>query len=563
MKNSRYISVPFYLLIAVFFLLITRCLYLQLIKHDKYTDISLKQHRSLAWQKPQRGVILDSQGRVLAASNKIQTIFAEPRIIKEPEKVAAKLAPILNTDSIQIYKLITESKNPGFVKLMENANQQQCEAARKIYGVGIQTTWRRYYPSQRLASHILGFTSKDNRGLDGIELMKDKELAGLGGHNVFLADSSRRPIRLKDRTLVKDGIGIILTIDSAVQQFAREELYKRYTEYQAESAIAIVADPKTGAILALVSLPDFDPENANTADPNSLRNRALTDQFEPGSLLKPLAAAIAIDANVVNLNEKIFCEYGNYRGKGFGRIGEYGDHQFGDLNVKEILVNSSNIGMAKIGQRLGKEKLYKGMKLFGFGQTTGIDLPGETSGRLWPVKKWTGYSVTRIPFGQEITVTAIQLVKAFCTLANGGKPITPYLIKGMVANDGTIVYTKRLRATAGFIVKPEVANWIVRQAMTDVVNRGTGKRAKLDKWQVFGKTGTANIAKADQRGYSERDYIASFIAGAPADDPQIIVLVSLRKPNIKLGKGYTGGVVASPVAAKIIEKTLTYLEKQR
>lgn len=547
----------------VLLLLIGRCFYIQLLKHEYYAGISLKQHRSLSWQKPQRGAILDSQGRVLAASNKIQTIFAEPRIIKEPEKAASKLAPILGIDSIQIYKLITESKNPGFVKLKDNASPEQCKAAQKIYGIGIQTNWRRYYPSGRLAGHVVGFTSKDNRGLDGIELIKDKELAGQQGHNVFLADSSRRPIRLQDSSLLKDGIGIILTIDSAIQQFARQELYKQYNEFEAESAVAIVAEPKTGAILALVSLPDFDPEKANITDANSLRNRALTDQFEPGSLLKPIAAAIAIDANAVDLNEKIFCEHGSYSGKGFGRIGEYGDHEFGELNVKEILIHSSNIGMAKIGQRLGKERLHKGMKLFGFGQPTGIDLLGETSGLLWPINKWTGYSVTRIPFGQEISVTAIQLIRAFCILANDGKPITPYLVKGMVADDGTVIYTKRLVSTAGFVVKPEVANWLIQKAMVGAVNEGTGKRARLDKWQVFGKTGTANIAKASERGYSENDYIASFIAGAPASDPEIVVLVSIRKPNIKLGKGYTGGTVAAPVAAKIIEKTLTYLEKQQ
>jgi cell division protein FtsI/penicillin-binding protein 2 len=357
-----------------------------------------------------------------------------------------------------------------------------------------------------------------------------------------------------------DGAGIILTVDATIQQFARDELMKQYESHEAESAIAIVAEPGTGAILAMVSLPDFDPCQASSCDPNDFRNRGITDQFEPGSILKPIVAAIAIDAGSVNRHETIFCENGNYHGKGFGRIGEY-RQGFGDLTVREIVVKSSNIGMAKIGQRLGKDKLYRGLKRFGFGRGTGVDLPGEVEGLLWPTKRWTGYSVTRIPFGQEITVTAIQLVRAFCMLANGGRSVRPFLVRAMVDNDGKIIKENRARHTGiGFVVDPEVARWIVTEALVGVVNEGTGKRAKLDKWQVFGKTGTANIAKSDERGYSESDYVASFVAGAPTEDPAVVVLVSIRKPNRKLGKGYTGGAVASPVAAKILDKTLTYLK---
>jgi len=360
-----------------------------------------------------------------------------------------------------------------------------------------------------------------------------------------------------------DGVGIILTLDAAIQQFAQAELVKQYKSVEAESAVAIVAEPATGAILAMVSLPDFDPNDARSAEPNNLRNRAITDQFEPGSILKPIVAAIAIDAGVVGLDEKIFCEYGNYHGKGFGRIGEYGNHRFGDLTVREILVHSSNIGMAKVGQRIGKDKLYKGLKLFGFGKKTGVDLPGEAEGLLRPTGKWTGYSVTRIPFGQEISVTAIGLVRAFCILANGGRSVRPFLVRAMVDNNGQVIKLKRPPPSVGFVVKPEVAQWVVRDAMAGVVNEGTGKKAKLEKWQVFGKTGTAEIARSDQRGYSDDSYVASFIAGAPAQNPAVVVLVSICKPNIKLGRGYTGGTVAAPVAARILERTLNYLEKHR
>lgn len=561
MKNVRTTIFFLLLVIVVFLSLAGRCFYLQHLRSDHYYSISIKQQQKQVIQKPQRGVIVDCRGRKLAASNKIQIIFAEPRIIEDAKTTSIKLAPIVNVGAHEICKLIYESKNPGFVKIKAGAAADECARARRIYGIGVQSDWQRHYPVGPVAAHIVGFTSVDNRGLGGIELQYDKELSGSPGQNILFADARRRSIRLKQQTgRLRDGVGIILTIDATIQQFARVELLKQYESYEAESAVAIVAEPKTGAILAVVSLPDFNPDNISSADPNSFRNRATNDQFEPGSILKPIAAAIALDAEVVNRNEKIFCENGNYHGKGFGQIGEYGNHRFGNLSVREILVKSSNIGMAKIGQRLGKEKLYKGLRLFGFGERTGVDLPGEAEGLLRPAQKWTGYSVTRIPFGQEISVTAIQLVRAFCILANGGHTVRPYVVRAVVDNDGEIVKLKRPPPAVGFVIEPQVAQWIVTEAMVGVVNEGTGKRAKLEKWQVFGKTGTANIAKSDERGYSESEYIASFIAGAPAKEPAVVVLVSIRKPNIELGKGYTGGTVAAPVAARILEKTLEYLD---
>jgi len=517
-------------------------------------------------------VILDSRGRVLAASNKVQNIKIEPRRVEDPKSLSSELQPILDMGAHVICKLIMESKNPGYVKIKANANPGECQAACKVSSaVGVESDWRRHYPMGRLVSHVVGFTSLDNHGLEGIEYQYNKQLSGLGAQDVFLADVRRRPIcpapvkqnpadnNDLENAVLTNGAGIILTIDATIQQFVRDELVKQYKNYEAESAVAIVAEPKTGAILAMVSLPDFDPADVHSTQADNRRNRILTDEFEPGSIIKPFVTAIALDAGVVNTVEKIYCEEGNYSGRGFGRIGEY-RNGFGDLTVSEILIHSSNIGMAKIGQRLGKERLYKGLRLFGFGKRVGIDLPGEADGLLWNTRKWTGYSVTRIPFGQEITVTSIQLVRAFCILANRGRVVRPFLVKAVVDSKGEITELKRPLPPVGYIVKPEVAEWVVSEALVRVVNEGTGKRAKLEKWQVFGKTGTANIAKSDERGYSDSDYVASFIAGAPAEDPAIVVLVVVRKPNKSLGKSYTGGVVASPVAGAIIEKTLNYLD---
>lgn len=558
MKSIRVTIFFLLFLIVIFLSLAGRCFYLQYFKSNHYSLVSVRQQL----QKPRRGVIVDRNGRVLAASNEIQTVFAEPRIIKDPIEVSNRLSSILGMESQVILQLITESKNPGYVKIKPGADANECSAAGKIYGVGIESSWNRNYPMGLTTVHVVGFTSSDNRGLGGIELKYNDKLKGVAGQNVFLADAYRRPIRLKEQqSILADGVGIILTLDAVIQQFVRAELLKQYEKFEAESAVGIVAEPKTGAILAMVSLPDFDPGNIRAADANNFRNRILTDQFEPGSIMKPIAAAIAIDYGAVKRGEKIYCEKGNYRGKGFGRIGEYRNKRYGNLSVRQILIYSSNIGMAKIGQRLGAEKLHEGLRHFGFGRKTGVDLPGEVAGLLRLPDKWTGYSVTRIPYGQEISVTAIQMVKAFCILANGGHFVQPFLVNAMVDNDGEIVKLKRHGPEIGFVINPEVAEWIVTDALAAVVNErdGTGRRAKLKKWKVFGKTGTASIAKSDARGYSEDDYIASFVGGAPAEEPAIVVLVSIRKPKKELG--YTGGTVAAPVVGKIIEKTLTYLEK--
>ncbi|UCG55863.1 MAG: penicillin-binding protein 2 [Phycisphaerales bacterium] len=571
MKSVRVIIFFMVLIVAAFLALAWRCFQLQYYQGDHYSDVCLQQKRGYSPQLPRRGVVLDCRGRVLAASNAIRVIFAEPRTIKDPKETSNSLAPILDMGAHEICKLIVDSGNSGFARIKTGAEPSQCTAASRLRGIGVQYDWRRHYPMGRLAPHVVGFTSVDNRGLGGIEFQYDAELRGTPARSVFLADVYRRPIHRAPVTddletgenvrngLAVDGHGIILTLDAAIQQFVRAELLKQYESYEAESALAVVADPKTGAILAMVSLPDFDSAEARHADPNMFCNHAITDQYEPGSIFKPVVAAIALDVGVVNRQEKIFCENGNYRGKGFGRIGEY-RRGFGDLTVREILAHSSNIGMAKIGQRLGKERLHEGLELFGFGKKVGIELPGEAKGSLWPTSQWNGYSITRIPFGQEVSVTAIQLVRAFCILANEGRVVQPHLVKATVDATGSMTDARPRTLGLGYIVKRDIAKWIVTEAMVGVVNEGTGTRAKLEKWQVFGKSGTGQLAKSDGGGYAEDAYVASFVAGAPAEDPRIVVLVSIRKPNVELGKGYTGGVVAAPVAGAIVQKTLEYLE---
>lgn len=565
-RRERAVTVAFMSLVILAFLgLGWRCYHVQYVAADHYTKRALAQQRSHLPLEPQRGPILDSRGRVLAASNQIRTIFAEPRAIADAKATSNELAPILGMGSHEICQLIVDSRNPGYARLKVGATAAEWEAARNIHGIGIQYAWQRYYPTGPLMSHVVGFTSTDNRGLGGIEHQFDLELRGKGAQHSFFVDVYRRPLAFSaadgggDAGMPTDGVGIILTLDATIQQFAREALLEQFEAFEAEGAVALVADPRSGAILAMVSLPDFDPVNARNTDQNLFYNRALTEQFEPGSIIKPIVAAIALDSGIINRRQEIFCEHGRYAGRGFGRISEYREG-FGDLTVRDILARSSNIGMAKIGQLAGPELLYEGLTLFGFGKRVVIDLPGEAEGLLRTPDQWTGYSVTRIPFGQEISVTALQMMRAFCILVNGGRLTRPYLIRAIVSPDGSIVNVRPPALRVGYVIKPEIAEWIVTEALTTAVNEGTGTRAQLDKWQVFGKTGTAQLARSDGRGYEDNGYVASFVGGAPAEDPRVVVLIAFRRPNHALRKGYTGGTVAAPVARVILERTLTYLE---
>ena len=570
-RRERVTIITFVVLVVLAFLgLGGRCYYLQCAKAGYYTQLSIEQQRSFLPMEAQRGPILDSRGRVLAASNQVRTIFAEPRVFSDPKETSNELAPILDMGSHDICRLILDSSNPGFARLKTGATVAECNAARNIHGIGVQYGWQRYYPTGSLFSHVVGFTSADNRGLAGLEQQFDLELRGKGAEHSFFVDLHRRPLAFcladgqGDTDMPTNGVGVILTLDATIQQFAREALMTQFKAFEAEGAVAVVANPRTGAILAMVSLPDFDPANARNTDPNLFYNRAVTDQYEPGSIFKPIVTAIALDAGAITRNQRIFCENGRYRGeyngKSFGTIKEYHTDGFGDMSISDIIAESSNIGMAKIGERTGPEVLYEGLTLFGFGKQVGVELPGEAFGLLRRPELWTSYSVTRIPFGQEISVTAVQMLQAFCMLANEGRPTRPYLIKAIVAPDGSIVNVRPPALRVGYVIKPDIAKWMVTEAMTACVNEGTGKNAKLDKWQVFGKTGTAQLARSDGRGYEDHGYVASFVGGAPAEDPRIVVLVSIRRPKYSLHKGYTGGTVAGPAVKTIIEKTMTYLE---
>jgi len=550
-------------MVSVFAALTWRLVDLKHTQRQAYEESSHRQKTALVPEKPRRGQILDCKGRVLAASVEAYNVFVEPRRLREyPDQIqvaAGSLQEILGTPGPEICRMIDESRNPGYVKIKPGISPEERALVKEINlpAVGIETDWDRSYPASRLTGHIVGFVGTDNTGLSGLELKYNSLLEGTPGKHVFVVDVLRRPIAVQagEGKDAEDGLNLILTLDSVIQRFVHEALKEKMDEYEAESAVAIVMNPWTGAILAMVSLPDFEPAQFSKTPQDRMRNRALTDPFEPGSIFKPIVAAIALEAGAVGYNEKFNCESGFW--SKYGGIGEFGNHQYKMLNVREIILHSSNIGMAKIGLKMGQKKLYDGLKLFGFSSRTGVDLPGEEPGLVWSLPKWSKYSVTRIPFGHEVMVTPIQICRAYSILANGGYVIKPHIVRAVVNNRGEIVEDRQPTAGMGSIIKTEVANWTVRKAMSDVVNEGTGDRAKMDNIQVWGKTGTANIAVNGH--YDWKNYVASFVGGAPAEKPEVVVLVSIRKPNRSLGKGYSGGRVAAPVVHDILENTLRYM----
>ena len=563
-------------LMLIFVCLGVRCYFIQHRNHQHYVDVSLHQQRTLTPQQGPRGAIVDTRGNILAAANQTHVVFVDPQVIEKPIETANLLADILHMDAGEIAQTIVNNRHKRYRVIKREATQAECEAVSEFKGVHVHSQWKRFYPMGPLTLHVVGYVGRDGDGQAGLEWVYNRELAGESQEAYFLSDIKRRPLSVLNQSGTLPihetyGQGMILTLDTSIQGFARQALERQLEAYEAESAFAVVMNPRTGAIMAMVSLPDYDPE-ASKDDLTSQQNHAVQDWFEPGSVIKPIVVAMALDAGIIKKHEKIFCEKGRfkgtYKGKSTGTITEYNDYKYEDLTAKQILIHSSNIGMAKIGMRMGGDELYKGLRMFGFGQRTGVNLPQESPGVLKNPEKTVSpsYDVARLPFGQGvICVSGLQLVRAFGVLANQGRMVKPHIVEAFVDAEGRPHRRHsgyEIANQVGYIIDPKIAKYMVEDALTAVINhpKGTGKRDALKRWQVFGKTGTAQLARPDRKGYEENAFIASFIAGAPAPDPAVVVLVSVRRPNRKLGKGYTGGTVSAPVAKEILERTLTYLD---
>ncbi len=546
------------LLIGVLFFLfagalISRLFYLQIIQHDELLARSEGQYRAEETVQYGRGNIYDRNMNALAANVELESVAVNPQEVTDPQRVAKILSAVLGKDFDKVLRQIESRK--GFVWIQRKVLPEAVKAIKResLQGVEFVIEHKRFYPKRKLASHSLGFVGIDNQGLAGVEYLHDSRLKGASVKLTTEKDARGRRIRWAN-TAGQDkyqSLDVALTIDEVVQFFTEYELEKAVKKHQAVRGFAIVMNPKTGEIYSIANAPAFNPNNFSSYPRETRKNQAISGSFEPGSIFKPVLAAAAIDSGVAAPNDIFFCENGAYR-LGGRLFREATGHSFGWLSLKDVIANSSNIGTIKIAEKLGRKTFYKYMKRFGFGEKLGVDLPGEGRGRLRPLREWSRLSHAPLSFGQEISVTPLQMISAISAMANGGALMKPYVTKA------TFKQGEAVARTEPQIIRRAVAPETGRK-MLDIlrraVNHGTGKNAAIEGFDVAGKTGTAQKFDPLAGSYSDRFYMASFVGFVPAYSPRLAILVMIDSPK---GTHY-GGSVAAPVFREIAKQTLRYM----
>ena len=541
------------LLFAVFFVAVSgRAFYLQVLNNDRLVKLAEKQHQRIVALTPGRGAIYDRNNAPFAVSIEMDSCYAETRNIEDMKKTAATLAPLLGYFPPDLEAKLKGARN--FVWLSRRMAPEQAKKVKelKLEGIGFVKESKRFYPNSQVAAHVIGFTGMDPGGLEGVEKRYDATILGNTGYLVTERDALGRDIALKKGSEGKSGSkgnNVVLTLDKNVQYIAEKELALAVEKNGAKNGIAIVMEPDTGRVLAMANYPTFNPNSFAQYDASSLRNRAIADSFEPGSTFKIFLIASALEAGVVRPGDYFDCENGSYRM--YGRT-IHDTHKYGSLSVPEILKYSSNIGSAKIGSRLGSERLYAALNNFGFGEKSNIDLPGEASGMLRQQAKWYGIDLATISFGQGVTATPLQIAAAVSAVANGGNLMKPYLVDRITDDNGAVLqqFQPQVRRR---VISAQTARSVSRMLEGVVTEGGTGTGAMVDGYRVAGKTGTAQ--KAEGRGYSADKRTASFVGFVPADRPRLTILVVVDEPKTS---SY-GGVVAAPAFSAIAQQTLCYL----
>ncbi|MBO1004931.1 stage V sporulation protein D [Pseudogracilibacillus auburnensis] len=550
-----------YILIAglfIFFIIDVRLGYVQFGMGKMLTERARDSWSRNIPFEPERGNILDRNGIPIAANQSAPTVFVIPRQIEQAAEAAERLAPVLNMSKEKLYKQMI--KNSSIERIAEG-RKISFEKAREVQalnlkGVYIAEDSKRHYPFGIYLSQVLGFTGIDNQGLAGLELIYDKELSGNRGSVQFFSDAKgrRMPDMSDDYDPPIDGNDLLLTIDTKIQSIMERELDNAEAKYNPDGAIAIAMDPKTGEILAMSSRPSFNPADFREV-PQEVYNRNLPiwSTFEPGSTFKIITLAAALEEGLVDLEHDHFFDPGYSRvGGATLRCWKKGGH--GSQSFLEVVENSCNPGFVELGNRLGKDKLFKYIREFGFGQKTGIDLVGEGTGILFRMEQVGPVEAATTAFGQGVSVTPIQQVAAVAAAINGGILYQPYIAKELI-DPLTGEVSMRKTPVAKKRVISEKTSKEIRHALESVVAQGTGGNAFIDSYRVGGKTGTAQKAK-DGR-YMENNHIVSFIGFAPADDPQIVIFVGIDNPK---GTIQFGGTVAAPIVKSMMQDALRAME---
>ncbi|MDP8225690.1 MAG: penicillin-binding protein [Candidatus Lernaella stagnicola] len=543
--------------IGAFAILGGRAFHLTVLQHDFLVkQAEAGRLTAMPLTKP-RGEILDRNGERLAGAIDVDSVFAHPHKVKHPEQAAEALSKILCMDRDKILAGLTRSERK-FVWIKRKISAEQSDAIDQLDDEMLKGVHRvkestRTYPRGNLAAQVLGFTNVDMVGLEGLEREYEDQLAGQSGEIIALRDAKgnvylSEGVHIEGRT---QGVNLKLTLDATIQWFAEQALDEIVKKHHPKGCWVIVTDVRSGKILAIANRPTYDPAAANISKPGDRRIRAVLDMYEPGSTMKPLTMAMALEDGKVDLNEKIHCGLGKYY---YGGHTIHDEHNIGLASPATIIKESSNIGISKIAQRLGAKGLYNWLRRFGMGQRTGVDLPGESKGILRNYKDWYPIDIATHSYGQGISVTALQLLMATNALGNGGRLMLPYLVSEIIDADGKVLKRNNPQIVRR-VVSEKVADDVLEMMRLVTTSGGTGTRAALGNFPVAGKTGTAYKVDPRTGKYHPTKRVGSFIGMVPGDAPVLGIIVVVDEPR---GVGF-GGVVAAPAFREIATRSLDYL----
>ncbi|MBX9765802.1 MAG: PASTA domain-containing protein [Bdellovibrionales bacterium] len=547
------ITFLFILLSLCFMALISRTAWVQILPNARLGELKARQFETVVKLEPRRGDIFDRFGQELAVSLPAYSLFADPSLIERPRLLSVKLSPILKKSPTAILEKLKQ-KHRKFVWLERRLSLKERDQIRKwgAKGLSFVEEHKRIYPNERLASQVLGFVGGDGRGLEGLEAKWDDELRGSQRKVNVRKDARGRPLVIDGQLFseMPDGASIVLTIDRELQYELEKELQQAMEVHSAAGAYGVILDAKTSEILAMSSLPSFNPNDPMNSTSESRRNRVITDPIEPGSTLKTLTMAAGLKKGVMQPNSIYNCENGFFKiGKRVVREADE-KHRFGKITANEILQKSSNIGSTKIAFQVGGEDLRNTLLEFGIGTKLLSDLAGESKGILPPLP-WKEHLLSNISFGHGVAATPIQIASAYAAIANGGSLMRPFLIKSIRLGDtGELLETEP--QLMGEVLTPDVAQKLTYMLVGVTSDEGTGKRARVPGYPVAGKTGTSQKARTDGRGYVPGSYISSFAGFVPATAPRFVIYIAIDGPK----KDYYGSDVAAPIFSRVASQAV-------
>ncbi len=535
-----------------FFAVFFRLTDLMIVDHKLFAEKARLQHITSKDIKVSRGNIYDRKGRELAVNLEVESLYCNPKEVVIDRDRMNRLSRILGMRPEAIQAKFSPDKKFAWINRKINPEKAVKVKNLDMKGFGFIPEFKRFYPKGKLAAHIIGAVGLDNQALEGIELEYNKYLKASGGKVYYSRDAIGR-ILSSGVTMESKGNDILLTIDEGLQYIVEKELEKAMFKWKPAAASAIMMDPYTGEILALANRPVYDPNRIGKADFNAIRNRAITDIYEPGSTFKLVVGSAALEEKLYNLNSIFDCRKGSIEVGGLEIRDTHHDPSI--FTFKDVIQKSSNVGSIIMGIELGKDRIYKYTKSFGFGELTGIDLPGEVSGWIRKPEKWSGTSIGAVSIGQEVAVTPLQILRAYSAIANGGYLVQPHVVSEIRNPEGQLVYSFKHGVRKKAV--SEKTSLIFKETLKTVVEEGgTATSAAIEGNQVAGKTGTAQLIDSKTKRYSKDRFISSFVGFVPADTPEIALIVVIFEPR---GQQQFGGIVAAPVFKSIIKQSLSYM----